>query len=59
METFEIGLKKFCIMVWAQTCKGQGVESCKGQGVECGGLNGDSLHELIYVNIWSWVGGTF
>ena len=39
METFEVGLNEFCLMIL--------LEDYMGQGVECSSLNVISFHNLI------------
>lgn len=50
METFEVGLNVFCVVLWLQ--------AYGGQGVEYGGLNETSPYRIIYLNAWSLAGRT-
>jgi hypothetical protein len=42
MVSFEVGLNSFCIVIW--------LKAYEVLGVECGGLNENGLHKLIYLN---------
>ena len=44
METFEVGLNAFCIMIITT--------SLRGKEVGCGSLNENGPHRLIYLNTW-------
>lgn len=50
MVSFEVGLNSFCIVIW--------LKAYEVLGVECGGLNENGLHRLIYLNTWSPSYGT-